>query len=143
MVVGKRRTSVDLDIYAGTVRSFEWLWSSNDVMPGLDAFEGLDEDDQAAVIATFEHWGDLELGRRVSETRINEESANPKILAAKTGKHRFSMFHAGGNVWIVCRHYEKQKQKLDKIGKTAIKLTIEDQKEYEKRVSAGEYYERH
>lgn len=111
-------------------------------MPGLDAFESLNEDEQAAVIAIFEHWGDLELGKRVSETRVNEEHADPKILAAKAGKHRFSMFHAGDNIWIVCRHYEKQKQKLDKLGKTAIKLTVNDLSDYEKRVRAGEYYER-
>lgn len=111
-------------------------------MPGLDAFESLDNDDQAAVIAVFEHWGDLELGKRVSETRVNEEHTVPKILALKAGKHRFSMFHAGDNIWIVCRHYEKQKQKLDNLGKTAIKLTVNDLNDYEKRVRAGEYYER-
>ena len=53
--MGKRRTSADLDIHVGAVRFFEWFWPSNDEMPGLDAFESLDEDDQAAVIATFEH----------------------------------------------------------------------------------------
>jgi hypothetical protein len=111
-------------------------------MPALDAFEDLDSDDKAAVIAVFEHWGGLELGKRVSETRINEEHDDPKILAAKAGKHRFSMFHAGNNVWIVCRYYAKQKQKLDKVGKAAIRLTIDDKKDYEKRLGAGEYYER-
>ncbi|HVA29419.1 MAG TPA: hypothetical protein VNF68_14655 [Candidatus Baltobacteraceae bacterium] len=112
-------------------------------MPGLDDFEDLNDDGKAAVVATLEHWGDLEIGKRVSETRINEEHDDPKILAAKAGKHRFGMFHAGDNVWIVCRYYEKQKQKLDKAGKNAIRLTIEDKKDYETRVSAGEYYERH
>ena len=140
--VGATRTSDDLDIYVGSVRSFEWYWSRNDEMPALDDFETLSDDSRAAIIATLEHWGDLEIGKRVSKTRINEEHDDPKILAAKAGKHRFAMFHAGDNVWIVCRYYEKQKQKLDKTGKSAIKLTIEDQKEYEKRVSVGEYYER-
>ncbi|MHB8357633.1 MAG: hypothetical protein ACYDDQ_13190 [Vulcanimicrobiaceae bacterium] len=140
--MGKRRTSADLDLHVGAVRSFEWFWSSNDEMPGLDAFESLDNDDQAAVIAVFEHWGELELGKRVSETRVNEEHADPKILAAKAGKHRFSMFHAGDNAWVVCRYYKKQKQKLDKPGKTTIRLTIDDLSDYKKRVRAGEYYER-
>ena len=140
--MGSRRTSADLDIYIGSVRSFEWFWLSNDEMPGLDAFEDLNDGDKAAVIATLEHWGRLELGKRVSDTRINEEHADPKILAAKAGKHRFSMFHAGDNVWIVCRYYEKRKQKLDKVGKAAIRLTVDDQKEYDKRVGAGGYYER-
>lgn len=111
-------------------------------MPGLDAFEALDSEDKATVIATFEHWGELELGKRVSETRISEEHAAPKILAAKAGKHRVSMFHAGDNLWIVCRYYEKQKQKLDRSGSTAIRLTIEDRRDYRGRVSAGVYYER-
>lgn len=141
--MGLKRTSDDLDIYVGTVRSFEWFWSSKGEMPGLDDFEGLTDDGKAAIVATFEHWGDLEIGKRVSETRINEEHDDPKILAAKAGKCRFAMFHAGDNVWIVCRYYEKQKAKLDKAGKTAIKLTIEDKKEYDELVNAGEYYERH
>ncbi len=126
--VGAKRTSDDLDIYVGSVRSFEWFWPISDEMPGLEAFEGLRADGKAAIMATFEHWGNLELGKRISETRVNEEHADPKILAAKAGKHRFAMFHAGDNAWIVCRYYEKQKQKLDKAGKNAIKLTIEDKK---------------
>lgn len=140
--MGKQRTSAELDIYIGSVRSFEWYWPSSGEMPGLDAFENLDKDDQAAVIATLEHWGELELGKRVSETRINEEHADPKILAAKAGKHRFSMFHAGDNVWIVSRHYQKQKQKLDKLGEAAVNRTIDDLKDYQQRVEAGKYYER-
>ena len=111
-------------------------------MPGLDAFEALGYKDKAMVIATLEHWSELNLGKHVSETRINEQHGKPIILAAKAGKHRFSMFHAGNNLWIVCRYYEKQKQKLDRKGKTAIKLTIEDRKDYIERVSAGEYYGR-
>ena len=140
--MSKPRTSADLDVYVGSVRCFEWFWSANGEMPSLDVFEDLDSGGKAAIMAVFEHWGDLELGKRVSETRINEEHDDPKILAAKAGKHRFSMFHAGNNVWIVCRYYEKQKQKLDKVGKAAIKLTIDDKKDYEKRLAAGEYYER-
>lgn len=140
--MGKLRASADLDVYVGSVRSFEWFWSANGEMPSLDVFEDLDSDGKAAIMAVFEHWGDLELGKRVSETRINEEHDDPKILAAKAGKHRFSMFHAGNNVWIVCRYYEKQKQKLDKVGKAAIWLTIDDKKDYQKRLAAGEYYER-
>jgi hypothetical protein len=136
------RTSDDLEIYTGLVRSFEWYWDENDEMPGLDAFNDLNDDDKAAVMASLEHWGDLELGKRVSETRINEECAEPKILAVKGGKHRFAMFHAGNNVWIVCDYYRKQKEKLDKLGKAAIERTIVKKQIYERRVQAGGYYER-
>lgn len=138
----RQRTSANLDVFVGTVRSFEWYWNGDGDMPGLDAFEDLDDDDRAAVIATLELWGDLPNGIRVSDTRINEENDDPKILAAKAGKHRFAMFHAGDNVWVVCRYYVKQKTKLDKLGKAAIKRTVADKKDYEKRVAAGEYYER-
>lgn len=141
-MVRRKRTRADLDIYVGSVRSLEWFWSATGEMPGLDAFEGLSKDEKAAVMATFEHWGDLEIGKRISETRINAENAAPKVLAVKAGKHRFSMFHAGDNIWIVCRYYEKQKQKLDRLGKVAIRLTIVDLKDYGERVSVGEYYER-
>ena len=138
----RQRTSGDLEVHTGAVRSFEWYWNGHGNMPGLDAFEELDKDDRAAVIATLELWGDLPNGKRVSDTRINEENDDPKILAAKAGKHRFSMFHAGDNIWIVCRYYVKQKTKLDKLGKAAINRTIDDKKDYERRVSSGTYYER-
>ena len=128
--------------YAGATRGFEWFWNRQDEMPGLDAYEALDADGKAAVIATLEHWGDLDVGKHVSTTRINEEHSNPKILALKAGKHRFAMFHAGQNVWIACEYYKKQKTKLDKLGKAAIGRTIAAMKEYKERVAHGEYYER-
>lgn len=136
------RTADDLEIYSGDVRSFEWYWDENDEMPGLDAFVALDDDGRAAVIASLEHWGDLEMGKRVSTTRINEEHDDPKILAVKAGKYRFTMFHAGSNVWVVCDYYLKQKQKLDKRAKAAIERTIARKQSYERRVRSGEYYER-
>jgi len=37
--VERQRTSADLDIYVGKVRSFEWYWNGDGNMPGLDAFE--------------------------------------------------------------------------------------------------------
>ncbi|MHB8195856.1 MAG: hypothetical protein ACYDFS_05170 [Vulcanimicrobiaceae bacterium] len=125
------------------MRSFEWLWDARGEMPALDAFEALDEDGKAAVIAVFEHWGELEIGKHASTTRINEEHADPKILALKAGKHRFAMFHAGENIWIVCHYYKKQKSKLDKLGKMAISRTIAAKRDYEERVGLGGYYERH
>ncbi len=33
---------------------------------------------------------------RAAGSRINKEHPDPKILAAKAGKHRFTVFHAGG-----------------------------------------------
>lgn len=138
----RRRTGDDLEIYAGKTRSFEWFWDARGEMPGLDAFEGLDEDGRDAVIATLEHWGDLELGKHVSTTRVNQEHSDPKILAIKADSHRFATFHAGENTWIVCHYYKKQKNKLDKLGKAAIRRTIAAKKDYEERVSLGEYYER-
>ena len=140
--MGKIRTSDDLELYAGATRTFEWFWNSQGEMPGLDAFELLDDDGKAGVIATLEHWGNLELGRHVSTSRVNEEHSNPKILALKAGVHRFAMFHAGQNVWIICGYYKKRKAKLDNLGKTAVQKTIADKHEYEERVKRAAYYER-
>ncbi|MGA8384487.1 MAG: hypothetical protein WB687_04270 [Candidatus Cybelea sp.] len=104
-----KRTSDDLDIYVGTTRSFEWYWNADDEMLGRDAFEELDEDDQDAILATVKYWGDLERGKHIAKSRVNEEHDDPKILAIKAGKHRFTVFHAGADVWIVCDYYPKQK----------------------------------
>ena len=111
-------------------------------MPGLDAFESLDPDTQAATVATLRHWADLPHGKRLSDARVNEEHDDPKIFALKAGKHRFTVFHAGGDVWVVHRHYEKRKAKLDKAGKAVVKTTITAMRDFEKRVKGGIYYER-
>lgn len=137
-----KRTSDDLDIYVGTTRSFEWYWNAGDEMLGRDAFEELDEDDQDAILATVKYWGDLERGKHIAKSRVNEEHDDPKILAIKAGKHRFTVFHAGADVWIVCDYYPKQKQKLDKIGKASVRRTIAAMDDYVRRTQRGEYYER-
>jgi len=111
-------------------------------MPGLDVFETLDDEAKAALIATFRHWADLPHGKRAAESRINEENADPKILAAKAGKHRFTMFHASGPIWVIHGHYLKSKKKLDKLGKAVVKTTILAIAGYERRVKDGTYYER-
>ncbi len=120
----------------------EWFWAADGTMPGLDVFETLDPEAKAAVIATFRHWADLAHGKRAAESRINEEHADPKILAAKAGKHRFTMFHAGSEVWVIHRHYPKGKKKLDRVGKAIIQTTVLAIADYEQRVKDGKYYER-
>lgn len=136
------RTGADLTVVDGEVRSLEWFWAADGTMPGLDVFETLDPEAKAAVIATFRHWADLAHGKRAAESRINEEHADPKILAAKAGKHRFTMFHGGGDIWIIHRHYPKGKRKLDRVGKAIIQTTVLAIADYEQRVKDGKYYER-
>lgn len=136
------RTSDDIGVVDGEVRALEWFWALDGTMPGLDDFEALEREDQAALIATFRHWADLPHGKRASESRINEEHENPKILAAKAGKHRFTMFHAGSDVWIIHRYYPKGKKKLDKVGRAVIKTTVLAIIDYEERVKNGTYYGR-
>jgi hypothetical protein len=136
------RTGGSLSIYDGRTRSFEWYWDGSGEMPALDAYEALDEDDQDAVMASIEYWGDLEQGKRTSETRVNRENDDPPIYAIKAGAHRFSAFHAGDDTWIICDYYKKQKRKLDKIGKASIKRTVRAKTDYEHRVKEGMYYER-
>lgn len=136
------RTGAELAVVDGEVRSLEWYWAADGTMPGLDVFETLDDDAKAAIIATFRHWADLPYGKRAADSRINEEHADPKILAAKAGKHRFTMFHAGSEIWIVHRHYPKGKKKLDKIGKATVKTTVLAIHDYQRRVKDGTYYER-
>jgi hypothetical protein len=126
----------------GEHRSFEWFWAASGEMPGLDDFESLDKRDQDAVIATFEYWSSIPVGKRAIETRINEEHHDPLILAGKAGKHRFTVFHAVGDIWVVHRRYEKRGRKLDKAGRIIVKTTIAARADYYERVGRGEYYGR-
>jgi hypothetical protein len=93
-------------------------------MPGLDAFEAVERDAREAIIVTFRYWADLPHGKRALESRVNAEHDSPKILAAKAGKHRFTMFHAGDDTWIIHRHYVKGKAKLDKAGRAVVEATV-------------------
>ena len=136
------RTTDDLAVVDGDVRSLEWFWAADGTMPVLDAFEGLEPQSQEAVIATLRHWADLPYGKRALASRINEEHTDPRILAAKAGKHRFTMFHAVGEIWVVHRYYPKGKSKLDKLGKAIVKTTVLAIADYEQRVKDGRYYER-
>lgn len=136
------RSSDEIDIIDGQVRSFEWFWAEDGSMPGLDDFERLDPDVQARIIAVFRHWADLPLGKRLSETRVNLEHDYPKVFAVKAGRHRFTVFHAGGGVWVVHRRYDKRKQKLDRAGTMVVETTIRAMQDYARRVADGTYYER-
>jgi hypothetical protein len=68
----------------GEHRSFEWFWAASGEMPGLDEFKSLDKRDQDAIIATFEYWSSVPIGKRAIETRVNEEHHDPLILAGKS-----------------------------------------------------------
>ena len=140
--MGKHRTDDDLDLLIGAIRSFEWFWELDGTMPALDAFEDLPATDQLAIIATFRHWGDLPHGRRISETRVNTEHDDPKILAAKAGKHRFTVFHAGNDTWIEHGYYAKRRAALDKVGRGVVERAIKARDDYEERVKRGVYYGR-
>jgi hypothetical protein len=137
-----RRSSDEIDIVDGQVRSFEWFWAEDGSMPGLDDFERLDADVRAQVIGIVRHWADLPPGRRLSETRVNVEHHDPKVFAVKAGRHRFTVVHAGRSVWVVHRRYEKRKTKLDRTGKIVVGTTIKAMQDYARRVADGTYYER-
>ena len=136
------RTSADLAVVVGEVRALEWFWAANGSMPGLDTFESLDSDAREAIVATFRYWADLPHGKRALESRVNAEHESPKILVAKAGKHRFTMFHVGDETWIIHRYYPKGKTKLDRVGRIVVNATVHAIADYSRRVKDGEYYER-
>ena len=137
-----KRRSDEIDIVHGRVRSFEWFWGEDGSMPGLDEFEQLNTDAQAEIVGIFGHWADLPLGKRLSETRVNVEHDDPKVFVVKAGRNRFTVFHAGGGLWIVHRRYEKRKSKLDRAGKVMVETTVRAMRDYARRVEDGTYYER-
>jgi hypothetical protein len=142
-VAKKVRTEADLSIHDGRYRSFEWYWSSDDSMPGLDAYEILPQASQDEFLASIRHWGNVERGKRPAESRVNQEHAEPLIVAVKAGKHRFTSFReAAGPTWVVCHHYVKQSERRDKSGDRAVKQTIKSRNVYRALVNEGAYYER-
>src|SRR5580704_17040063 len=97
----KARTSGDLDLYAGSFKTFEWYWNASGQMPGLEGYEHLGPADRAGILSAFAHWGNLAPGGRPLESRVNKEHDEPLIVCAKFQAHRFPAFHAGHDVWIV------------------------------------------
>jgi hypothetical protein len=142
VVLGIRRTRADLEVYIGEHRSFEWYWDASDEMPGLDVYEKLDDESKAALLAALRHWGELSPGERPLKSRVEEEHADPLILAAKAGPHRFPAFHAANEVWIIAGYYKKKGQKLGKRGKGPINRAIRARTDSLNRIDEGTYYER-
>jgi hypothetical protein len=94
-------------------------------------------------LASVQHWGEVETGKRAAQSRINQENDDPLIVAIKAGKHRFTAFREeSGSSWIVYAHYVKEGEKRDKTGDRAIKRTIKIRTIYFEHVKSGKYYER-
>ena len=85
MVPQKVRTETDLSIHEGEHRSFEWFWAENGSMPGLDAYESLSKNSQDDFLASIQHWGNIEPGKRAAKSRVNQEHEDPLIVAIKSG----------------------------------------------------------
>ena len=85
----------------------------------------------------------LERGKHIAKSRVNEEHEDPKILAIKAGKHRFTVFFTpaltSGSYATITRN---KKQKLDKIGKGVSPTNDRAMDDYVRRTQRGEYYER-
>ena len=141
--MGMPRRTHDLTIHGGTYRSFEWFWAEDGSMPGLDSFERLPRHAQDDFLASVEHWGDVEIGKRAAQSRVNQENDDPLIVAIKAGKHRFTAFREeSGPAWIVYAHYLKEGMKRDKTGDRAVERTIKARTIYFQNVKSGKYYER-
>jgi len=112
-------------------------------MPGLDAYDSLPASSQDDFLASVRHWGNVEPGSRPAQSRVNQEHADPLVVAIKAGKHRFTAFREeSGPTWIVCKHYLKESQQRDKAGDRVVKQTIKSREFYLSTVKDGTYYER-
>ncbi|MBV8370267.1 MAG: hypothetical protein JO036_15280 [Candidatus Eremiobacteraeota bacterium] len=142
-MANRTRTEADLSIHDGPYRSFEWFWDANGSMPGLDAYDSLPASSQDDFLASVRHWGNVEPGSRPAQSRVNQEHADPLVVAIKAGKHRFTAFREeSGPTWIVCKHYLKESQQRDKAGDRVVKQTIKSREFYLSTVKDGTYYER-
>ena len=120
----------------------EWYWDPRNEMPGLDAYDALDEETQARFLATIELLSETRPGDQVSATLLNVEHKKPLILAIKAIKSRFPCFRAAGQTLIITGHYLKQGEKLDKRGARAIREAVVARKDYLRRTSNDSYYRR-
>lgn len=127
-----------------TGRSFEWYWDAADEMPGQDGYDALSDEDSEAFLSVVYGWGALKHGVKPARSQVNVESKDPLILAIKAGKMRFPVFQKEGeDTWVVCGPpYKKEGQKRDKTGDRCIARAIKQLKDFEERVSRGEYYDR-
>lgn len=140
--MSKRRSAAELSVHAGRYLTVEWYWNPRNEMPGLDAYEALDEETQARFLATIELLSETRPGEQVSMTLLNVEHKKPLILAIKAIKSRFPCFHATGLKVIISGHYIKHGEKLDKRGARAIREAIAAREEYLRRTSDSSYYRR-
>lgn len=139
----KIRSDADLSIHDGLYRSFEWFWAADDTMPALDAYEALQKTNQDDFLSSVRHWGNVEPGKRPAQSRVNQEHADPLIVAVKAAKHRFTAFREeSGPTWIVSHHYVKKAERRDNAGDRSVKQSIKSRDDYIKRVKDGTYYER-
>lgn len=121
--------------YAGSEYTIEWFYDAKGISIALEYFNKQSKDKQRKLLNLFRLMGDQ--GKIFDETKFRNEGE--KIYAFKPQPDRYLCFFFRGKKIIVTHGFTKKAQKLPIAEK---ELALKAYQSYEKRIKAGDYYEK-
>ena len=120
--------------YEGDSFTVEWFFDKHGKSEALDFFESLSNAQKRKTLMLFKRIGDF--GKISDITKFRNEGE--KIFAFKPQPERFLSFFYSGKKIVITNGFQKKSQKLPKKEKD---LALRRKKDYESRVTNGDYYE--
>lgn len=121
--------------YEGDVFTVEWFFNKHGNSEALNFFESLSNVQKRKALMLFKRIGDF--GKISDITKFRNEGE--KIFAFKPHPERFLSFFYSGKKIVITNAFHKKSQKLPKKEK---ELALKRKKDYESRVTNGDYYEK-
>lgn len=121
--------------YAGSEYTIEWFYDAKGISTALEYFNKQSKEKQRKLLNLFRLMGDQ--GKIFDETKFRNEGE--KIYAFKPQPDRYLCFFFRGKKIIVTNGFTKKAQKLPIMEK---ELALKAYQSYEKRIKAGDYYEK-
>ena len=120
--------------YKGEALTIEWFFNENGKSEALDFFETLSNAQKRKALMLFKRIGDF--GKISDITKFRNEGE--KIFAFKPQPDRFLSFFYIGKKIVITNGFRKKAQKFPKEEKN---LALKRMKNYDSRVTSGDYYE--
>ncbi len=121
--------------YEGETLTVEWFFNEKGKSEALDFFETLSNAQKRKTLMLFKRIGDF--GKISDITKFRNEGE--KIFAFKPQPDRFLSFFYVGKKIVVTNGFRKKAKKLPKKEKN---LALKRMKNYNSRVTNGDYYEK-
>jgi hypothetical protein len=129
-------------VYEGKSFQVEFYYDSRGNMPAFDYYSALSEDHRARFFAVATHVANAPFGTIHPKAIYNMEDPQHRIFALKPSQHRFFNFQTSDHRIVLTNAYKKESQKMDNVGKNALKAAVRMKKDYEARRKDGTYYEK-